>query len=186
VHALIRLQAIPGVTDIDSVVYANILDDLRKQKDHKSYQEFKSRLHALKKMNPNGASVVICDDSLYVHNYLALHLTNFGYRVADFARDGAEGISFYEILKPDLITLDVTMPVVSGTDAAKRLFEKNPRVKILFVTGLGQDKVFMEEVKAFLPEENFRIITKPFNGEQLKTALEDFVPAVRPESGSVT
>lgn len=171
VRALYQLKGLPKDADLDSVVFTSLLDHLRKESHKRNSAQFKQKLMALKKENPDGASVLIADDSIYVHYYLGTFLAKLGYKISGYARDGLEAVNYYQALTPRVITLDCTMPVMSGIEAAKKIYSTHPDVRILFITGLGDSPAFRQEIAAIIPRGCYQVITKPFKEDQLTEAM---------------
>lgn len=173
VRSLLQMET--KIEDMDSLVYANLIQLLRNESKTKKEKLFYKKLTHLKTLNPGGKTVLIVDDSIFVHYYLATQFTQLGFKIVGYAENGVAGISFYDILKPDLVTLDFTMPIMSGTDAARGILEKHPEAKILFITGVGEHPEFIKKVKNNFNKENYKIITKPFKIEKLKTTIKKFI-----------
>ncbi len=158
--------------DVDSIVFANLLDHLRKEREEKKGDDFIKKLYAFKEMNPEGKTVLIVDDSLFVHYYLAAFFTESGFRVVDFSWNGREGVEAYKRHKPNIVTMDYTMPVMTGLEAAREIFKINRKASVIFLTGLGEDPELIKEIKTMLPGLNYRILQKPCKQEKLKAALD--------------
>jgi len=173
ISTMISYKKIDPLDDMDSVVFANLLQLLRDEAREKNRKHFYKKLTDLKNLNPGGKSVLIIDDSIHVHYYLAAHLTEIGYRIAGFAENGADGVSFYQALKPDLVTMDSTMPIMSGSEAAKEIIDLDQNAHILFITGVGEHPRFISTLQNTIPEKNYRIIKKPFKKEDLESTLND-------------
>jgi len=118
---------------------------------------------------------LIIDDSLYVHYYLAVFFTDLGYCISDFAFNGKEGIECYQNNKPDIVTIDYTMPEMNGIDAAKNLIKLNKNVKIIFITAMGDAEIFLEKLNDIIPKKNYQILTKPIIKESLIKALDNLI-----------
>jgi two-component system chemotaxis response regulator CheY len=171
VEAILLLQNLGKKGDLKSLVFANLLDCLRNERKVQSQNHFISRLNLLKELNPDGKKVLIVDDSLYVHYYLASYFTELGYRIVNFARNGLDGVSLYHFLKPDIVTLDLTMPVMSGIEAAKRIYEKDKNANIIFITALGKDKQLIKNIQGILPGLDFNVLVKPMKQKELESVL---------------
>lgn len=183
VMTLLELQGYKKYADFDSLVFANLLHSLRKDKREQHRRHFRAKLHALKKLNPEGPRVLVVDDSLYVHYYLGTYLTSLGYKVVDFARNGEEGVSYYKAFEPDFVTMDITMPVKSGLEAARELRSTYPDIRVLFLTGLGDHETLKEDIGAFMPGGNYRILSKPFKLDKLLDVINGFdIPQPRETS----
>ena len=170
---LLQLQEldIPG-DEFQSLVIANLLDYLRKEQSERKEENFKWKLYHLKQLNPDGKTALVADDSIYVHHYLGTYLTELGFHIAGFARNGNEAVQYALNVDPVLITMDCTMPGKSGIEAAREIFDKSPGVKIIFITALGEHPDFLEHLKAEFPGMEYQVITKPFTKKHLSEAVD--------------
>lgn len=109
------------------------------------------------------ANILIVDDSRTSRKILRGILEDNGHKVVAEARDGASGILLYQELKPDIVTMDVTMPKMDGIEALKKLKEYNPDAKIIMVTAAGQKSKMIEAIKAGASE----FVSKPYQAEQM-------------------
>ena len=156
----------------ESIIVANVLDALRKQKSGHSTKDIRLKLESLMQLNPDGPRVIIADDSLHVHHYLGHYLTDLGYHVLKFAKNGSEALEYIKTLDADLITLDCTMPEKSGIEVAKETARNGYASKILFITALGDHPDFLGHLERELSGISFGVITKPFTLPQLVKALK--------------
>ena len=113
--------------------------------------------------------VLVIDDSPFVFKAVSRALEGTKWLVVGNALNGQQGLDKYEELQPDVITLDVTMPVMDGLEAAKGLFMMNPNVKIVMLSAMGDD-VLLEQARE-IGIQHF--LTKPFKPEQLIGKLEE-------------
>jgi len=114
-------------------------------------------------------SVLIVDDSLSVGRQLEQIVTSTGeFEVVGHARNGAEAIKAHQTAKPDIICMDMNMPVMDGLTALRSLVAMDRDVKVVMVTSLGGvgDK-FAEAMK--LGAKN--VISKPFEAENVLRVL---------------
>lgn len=109
-------------------------------------------------------TVLVVDDALFMRVTIGNMLKEWGFDVVGEAANGKEAVMLYDQLKPDLVTMDVTMPVMTGIDAVKSIVEKDPKAKVIMITALGQQK----KIKAAIENGAKDFITKPFQPEQLK------------------
>ncbi|MBP7211352.1 response regulator [bacterium] len=114
--------------------------------------------------------ILVIDDSPFVFKAVTRALTDSTeYEVVGNALDGQLGIEKYIELKPDVITLDVTMPVMDGLETAKKLVEINPNVKIIMLSAMG-DETLLNEAKG-IGVKHF--LMKPFKPDTLKDKLAE-------------
>ncbi len=109
------------------------------------------------------------DDSSLIRKMLRQLLEKNDYTVAAEAVNGAEAVELYAKVKPDLVTLDVTMPVMDGVEALKQIKEADPQAKVIMVTAAGQKNRILEALK--LGANAF--ISKPFDEADLLKNLEN-------------
>ncbi|MER1956904.1 MAG: response regulator [Solibacillus sp.] len=109
-------------------------------------------------------TVLVVDDALFMRVAIGNMLKEWGFEIVGEAENGKEAIALYDQLKPDLVTMDVTMPVMTGIDAVKTIVDKDPDAKVIMITALGQQK----KIKAAIESGAKDFITKPFQPEQLK------------------
>ena len=76
-------------------------------------------------------TVLIVDDSRTSRRFLRNMLTEAGYEVVAEAVDGEDGMKKYEEFKPDIVTMDITMPKLDGIDAVSEILKINPAAKIV-------------------------------------------------------
>jgi DNA-binding NarL/FixJ family response regulator len=93
--------------------------------------------------------VIICDDQDIVRDGLELLLKlEPDIEVVGIATDGAEAIDLVEKEKPDLVLMDLKMPVMNGVDATREIKAKYPGVKILVLTTYGTDEWVFDAIRA--------------------------------------
>jgi two-component system chemotaxis response regulator CheY len=111
--------------------------------------------------------VLIVDDARIIRNILRALIQKMGLKVAGEAVNGAEAIRMYEELRPDLVTMDITMPVIDGLTALKTILNNDPGANIIMVTSVGQEQVMKEAI--LLGARDF--IVKPFNEDRIVSAI---------------
>ncbi len=114
------------------------------------------------------ASVLIVDDSRTSRRILKDMLEKAGYKIVGETVNGKEAIEQYEKLRPDIVTMDITMPEMDGIEALKRIKEAHPEATVVMVTAAGQKDKMMEAIKLGASE----FVSKPFIEETVLEALE--------------
>ena len=104
------------------------------------------------------AKILIVDDSRTSRKMLRNILESNGHEIIDEAVNGQEGVQKFQALKPDVVTLDITMPVVDGVEALKMIKALDPESKVVMVTAAGQKNKMIECIKAGANE----FLTKPY------------------------
>lgn len=113
------------------------------------------------------ANVLIVDDSRTSRRMLRNILESSGHVVAGEAANGQEGVQQFQTLKPDLVTLDITMPIVDGIEALKMIRAFSKDVKIVMVTAAGQKNKMIECIKEGADE----FLTKPFESNEISNVI---------------
>ncbi len=117
------------------------------------------------------ANILIVDDSRTSRKILKGILEGEGYEVVGEATNGQEGYDRYAELKPDVVTMDITMPVLDGIEALKKIKSEYPDAKVVMVTAAGQKTKMVEAVQNGASE----FVSKPFEPEQLKKIIDKVI-----------
>lgn len=115
--------------------------------------------------------VLIVDDAAFVRLTLRTTLEKNGYEVVGEASDGDIAVSKYRELKPDFITLDITMPRVDGISALRQILKIDPKAIAIMVSALGQERYIKESVKAGAKY----FIVKPFKEADVLQVIKKIV-----------
>ena len=115
------------------------------------------------------AKILIVDDSRTSRRILKGLLEGEGYEIAGEAVNGQEGYDKYVELKPDLVTMDITMPVMTGVESLKKIKADFPDSKIIMVSAAGQQHNMLEAVQSGAAE----FIAKPFDAEEIKRVIKN-------------
>lgn len=103
-------------------------------------------------------SIMIVDDSLFVRLNLKKILENQGYQIVAEAANGLEAIEKYQALRPDLVTMDITMPVLDGISALERICTVDRQACVVMVSAMGQEAKIIEAMN----KGARHFIVKPF------------------------
>lgn len=95
-------------------------------------------------------------------------LEEIGHEVIGEATNGEEAVVSFKNYRPNLVTLDITMPVLDGIDALKQIMKIDPSAKVIMITAAGQKSKILEAIKAGASD----YVVKPVTKEQLALALE--------------
>lgn len=117
------------------------------------------------------ANIMIVDDSRTSRKVLREILVRNGHVVVAEATNGEEGYLMYKELKPQIVTMDITMPVMDGVECLSLIKKENPDAKVLMLTAAGQKEKMLESIKRGASE----FIMKPFNEAEILDALERIV-----------
>ncbi|MDP3736922.1 MAG: response regulator [Hyphomonadaceae bacterium] len=93
-------------------------------------------------------NIMVVDDSLIMAQKLKAMLGELGHTVVRTCKDGAEAVRDYPLVKPDLVTMDITMPGMDGIDTLKAIKGMDPFARIIMVTSHGQEAMVLRAVEA--------------------------------------
>lgn len=102
--------------------------------------------------------VLIVDDAAFMRYMIKSTVVNNGYEVVGEAKNGLEAIKMYTGLKPDIVTMDITMPDMTGIEALKEIIKIDPSAKVIMVSAMGQEAMVKEAIIS--GAKNF--IVKPY------------------------
>jgi two-component system chemotaxis response regulator CheY len=117
--------------------------------------------------------VLLVDDLSFVRMVQKDILGKQGYEIVGEASDGIDGVRQYEILRPDVVVMDITMPNMNGLDAVRRILGIDPQARIIICSALGQQKLIMNAINLGIKD----FIVKPFKPERLLSAISRAVSA---------
>ncbi len=111
--------------------------------------------------------VLIVDDAAFMRMLLKDIISKGGYEVVGEASNGAEAIEKYKEIKPDIVTMDITMPDMNGIEATKKIMEIDPNANIIMCSAMGQQMMVVEAIQAGAKD----FIVKPFQQGRVVEAL---------------
>jgi two-component system chemotaxis response regulator CheY len=107
--------------------------------------------------------ILVVDDTLFMRTLLKNILTTGGHEIVGEAEDGDIGVSKYQELKPDIVTMDVVMPKMNGIEALKAIKNLDPNAKVIMCTAVGQEQM----VKLAIKSGARGYIVKPFQAPKV-------------------
>jgi two-component system chemotaxis response regulator CheY len=113
-------------------------------------------------------SVLVVDDSLIMQKKIAGMLTELGLTVIACAATGVEAVRLYRERRPDLVTMDITMPDMDGITATGQIIAEFPSALIVMVTSHGQEAMMMSALDAGAKG----YVLKPLDRERFAAALD--------------
>ena len=117
------------------------------------------------------ARVLIVDDAVFMRMMIKDILEKNGYEIVGEAPNGAVAVEVYQKEKPDVVTMDITMPDVDGIEAVKRIKATDPGAKIIMCSAMGQQSMVMDAIKAGARD----FIVKPFQADRVLEAVQKVV-----------
>ena len=116
-------------------------------------------------------TILVVDDALFMRKMLKDILTQAGYEVVGEGEDGDDAYHKYKQFKPDLVTMDITMPNTSGIEGAKKIIAEFPQANILMCSAMGQESMVIESVGA--GAKGF--IVKPFKQDKVLDSVQKII-----------
>ncbi len=114
------------------------------------------------------ARVLIVDDAIFMRKMLGDILEKGGYEICAEAENGVEAVDKYVECKPDLVTMDIIMPDISGIDALKEIMKKDRDAKIVMVSAMGHQSLVVEAIQAGAKD----YVVKPFQPSRVLEAVQ--------------
>jgi two-component system chemotaxis response regulator CheY len=115
--------------------------------------------------------LMIVDDSPAIHMIIERAVKGKGFEICANAKNGVEGIIKFKAANPDVITMDVTMPIKDGLEASREILSENPNVKIIMLSAMGDDELINEAQKVGIKT----FLKKPFKADELLNALNSLL-----------
>ena len=114
-----------------------------------------------------GNKILIVDDAAFMRMMIKDILEKNGYEVVGEAQDGMEAVEKYQELRPDLVTMDITMPEMDGIAALKKIREMDPDAKVIMCSAMGQQAMVIDAIQAGAKD----FIVKPFQADRVLEAV---------------
>lgn len=114
--------------------------------------------------------ILLVDDAAFMRMRCSKLLTEHGYEVAE-AENGQEAIAMYQSYRPDLVLMDITMPVMDGITATREIKNIDAEAKVVMVSALGQQTMVIEAIKAGAKD----FVVKPFEPDKILSTVRKFV-----------
>lgn len=111
--------------------------------------------------------LLIVDDAMIMRKVIHGVAIEAGWEVVGEARDGAEAVRMYEEMRPDLVTMDLVMPVLGGLDALRQIRAIDPRARVVVVTALDQKQTVLDSIESGALD----FVVKPFDKGRLMSLL---------------
>ncbi|AOZ94231.1 response regulator [Paenibacillus crassostreae] len=111
--------------------------------------------------------ILIVDDAAFMRMMIRDILTKNGFEVVGEAQDGAQAIEKFKELRPDLITMDITMPEMDGIAALKEIKKIDPSAKVIMCSAMGQQAMVIDAIQAGAKD----FIVKPFQTDRVVEAI---------------
>jgi two-component system chemotaxis response regulator CheY len=120
------------------------------------------------KKDGNPFSFLIVDDSRFARSSLVKLVEQIGGTVAGESASGAEALELHEKLKPDVVTMDLSLPDVDGIILVRKMISVDPHSHIILSSGISHEEVIEEALRAGAAH----FISKPLNVDRAKKIIE--------------
>ena len=104
------------------------------------------------------AKILVTDDAAFMRMMVKDILTKGGHEVVGEAENGKQAVDKYKELKPDLVTMDITMPEMDGIEALKAIKAEDPNANVIMCSAMGQQAMVLEAIQAGAKD----FVVKPF------------------------
>ncbi|MBD3879055.1 MAG: response regulator [Selenomonadaceae bacterium] len=115
--------------------------------------------------------VLVVDDAAFMRMMVKDILSKNGYEVVGEAENGLKAVEKFTELRPDLVTMDITMPEMDGISAVKAIKKIDPKAKIVMCSAMGQQAMVIEAIQAGARD----FIVKPFQQDRVLEAVRKAV-----------
>lgn len=115
--------------------------------------------------------VLIVDDAAFMRMMIKDILEKNGFQVIGEANNGLKALEIYKKERPDVVTMDITMPDMDGIEAVKQIKAFDPSAKIIMCSAMGQQTMVMDAIRAGARD----FIVKPFQADRVLEAIRKAV-----------
>jgi two-component system chemotaxis response regulator CheY len=113
-------------------------------------------------------TIMIVDDSMIMTQKLSVMVRDLGHQVVRVCKDGSEAIRDYPLVKPDLVTMDITMPGMDGIETMVKIKAMNSHARVIMVTSHGQEGMVVKALEAGA----LGYVLKPVSKEKLAAMID--------------
>lgn len=113
------------------------------------------------------AKILVVDDAAFMRMMLKDILVKGGHEVVGEAENGKMAVQKYAELRPDLVTMDITMPEMEGIEAVKEIRKNHASARIVMCSAMGQQGMVVQAIQAGAKD----FVVKPFQGDRVLEAL---------------
>ena len=117
------------------------------------------------------ARILTVDDAALMRRIIKTTLKRAGYTEIYEAADGVQALEKYNLIKPDLVLMDITMPNMNGLAALKAIRAADPASNVVMCTAMGQENMVIEAIRSGAKD----FIVKPFKPERLLSMVTTIV-----------
>jgi two-component system chemotaxis response regulator CheY len=116
----------------------------------------------------NPVKLLIVDDSSIIRKAITRYLKEYGLELVGEAGDGVQALEQMRLHRPDLVTLDITMPEMDGLTCLDEMLKIDPDIKVIVISALSDQATALKALKS--GAKGF--LGKPFTEEKIKSAFD--------------
>lgn len=113
--------------------------------------------------------IMVVDDTSFMRTMMRSILEELGHHVVAEAGNGVEAIQTYKLVRPELVTMDITMPELDGISAVKEIKQVDPSAKIIMCSALGHRSMIIEAIRSGASD----FILKPVHKDRVAEAIHN-------------
>jgi len=113
------------------------------------------------------ARIMVVDDAAFLRTMLKNILVQGGHEVVAEAENGEEAVQKYKTWRPDVVTMDITLPGMEGLEALKEIRKLDPDAKVVMCSAIGHREKILESIQCGAKD----FIVKPFQGARVLEAV---------------
>jgi two-component system chemotaxis response regulator CheY len=117
------------------------------------------------------ARILIVDDSIVSRTNLKNILLEAQHEVVGEAVNGEDGLEKFLSLRPDMVTMDITMPKLNGIECLREILSRDPQARVMMISALGQGAKILEAINSGARH----YITKPYEPEKVLEAVTELL-----------
>jgi two-component system chemotaxis response regulator CheY len=111
--------------------------------------------------------LLVVDDAMIMRELIKGVAREVGWEIAGEAKNGQEAVQLYQSLRPDLVTMDLVMPILDGNEALRRIRALDPDARVVVCTALDQKQILMESIQSGAMD----FIVKPLDRDRIINLL---------------
>lgn len=113
--------------------------------------------------------IMVVDDSIIIRKQIERLLDGSNYAVIGSAFDGVDALEQFNVLRPQVVTMDITMPRMDGLETIREMVKINPNVRILVISAMRDKRIAMRAIRL----GGYGFLYKPFTKYQLTRSLSE-------------
>ncbi|WP_192894659.1 response regulator [Paenibacillus contaminans] len=111
---------------------------------------------------------MVVDDAVFMRTMMKEILKSEGFEIVAEAANGEEAVQLYKQVKPDVVTMDITMPEMDGVDALAAIKKIDPQAKVIMCSAMGQQEMVIRAIRAGAMD----FIVKPIQKDRVIAAVK--------------